>query len=290
LPEHEEVIESIVYATFGQELYLRETASAAGIIAQSGSWSERDGLTAQLAESLNYSSASMRTRVAEKLLQRLAAGSSVSERRFAFARLVAGIGDSEAQRELIYYAVARTDGLIGAIARDALTPYFLDGQPPRGATEDDLAKYNTGRLLTIEPMLTLPFLTWYARESFGFTSARTVALAMRILRQAGIILSVSLSGAPKRTLAYTLAPHGLSLAAFLWCLYDEFSCDPLAPSTDRIERAAFARTFVVPPAVIGARLREAEREGWIQFDTIAGTRRVYLPLSTDQLMTALLPE
>ncbi len=279
-----------MYATFGQEFYLRETAAAAGIIAQSGSWTHRDGLTAQVAQRLAYPSATMRARVAEKLLQRLSAGSRDSERRFAFARLVAEIGDSEAQRELIYYAVSRADGLIGALARDALTPYFLDGQPPRGATEEALAKYNTGRLLTIEPMLTLPFLTWYAREAFGFHSERTVALAMRILRQAGIVLSVSLSGAPKRTLAYTLAPHGLSLAAFLWCLYDEFACDSLPPSTDRIEQAAFARTFVVPPAVIGARLREAEREGWVQFATLAGARRVSLPLSTEQLLDALLPQ
>jgi hypothetical protein len=278
-----------VYATFGQEFYLRETAAAAGIIAQCGSWTHRDRLTAQLAQRLTYASASMRARVAEKLLQRLAAGSRDPQRRLAFARLVAGIGSSEAQRELIYYAAARADGLIGALARDALTPFFLDGQPPRGATEDDLAKYNTGRLLTIEPLLTLPFLNWYARAAFGFTSERSVALAMRILRQAGIVLSVSLPGAPKRTLAYTLAPHGLSLPAFLWCLYDEFACDPLPPSTDRIERATFVRTFVVPPAVIGARLREAEREGWVQFSTIAGARRVSLPLSPEQLVTALLP-
>jgi len=273
-----------VYATFGQELYARETVRAAELIAANGG----GGLAARIADHLPHPSPSTRERLATKLLQRLAAGSGDAEGREAFARLIAGLRDSEARRELIYYAVTRVDGLVGAIAREVLYPYFIDGQLPRGVAEADFVIHNTGRLLTVEPVLTLPFVAWYAAKQWDFLSARTVALAMRILRQAGILLAAPLTGGPRRTLAYTLAPHSLTRPALVWCLYDEFAAAPSIPTVDRIEHSAFARTFVVLPSVITARLRDAEREGFVRYTTSAGARRVVLPLSREEVIAGLL--
>lgn len=273
-----------MYAAFGQELYIRETARAAELLASSSN----GDLIARIAAALPHPSITTRTRLASKLLQRLAAGGGEAGQRQAFARLVAGLRDSEARRELIYYGVTRADRLVGAIAREVLYPYFVDGSLPRGVTEAEIVAHNTGRLLTVEPMLTLPFAVWYAAKQWDFHSARTVALTLRVLRQAGILLASPLTDGGKRTLAYTLAPHGLTLPAFIWCLYDEFASTPVSPTVDRIERSAFARTFVVPPSVIAARLRDAERAGFARSVGGAGARRVVLPLSREALLAGLL--
>jgi hypothetical protein len=274
-----------LYARFGQELYARETARVAEWIADANGTGSP---AACVAARLPYPSAATRDRLAAKFIQRLTAGCAGETGPETFARLLSGVGDPEAQRELAYYGAARADRLVGAVAREVVYPYFIDGALPRGVTENDVAAHNTGRLLTVEPVLTLPFVAWYAQTQWDFQSERTVALALRILRQAGLLLSTWLPGEARRTLAYTLAPHGLTLPAFVWGLYEEFAAFPIAPTLDRVERAAFVRTFVVPPAVIVARLRDAERTGFIRFTTAAGARRIILPLAREELIAGLM--
>ena len=274
-----------MYATFGQELYVRETARAAEMVAEAESDS---GLAAQVANGLPHPSAHTRARVASKLLQRLSNGVCCSERREAFVRLVAGTHDSAARRELVYYAVSRADAIVGAIAREALYPFFIDGKRPRAITETEFAIRNTHLLFTLEPVLTLPFLAWYAEKRWDFLSARTVALAMRIIRQAGIVLAGHIDQENRRMLAYMLAPHGITLPAFVWCIYDEFAEESPGPTADRIERSQFSRTFVIPPIVVGARLKEAERQGFVKGRTVSGVRRLLFPLGIEDLTAALL--
>jgi len=148
---------------------------------------------------------------------------------------------------------------------------------------------NTRRLFDIEPTLTLPFVTWYAARHWDFLSARTVALALRILRQAGILISTRYSGEQRRTLGYTLAPHGMTLPTFVWCLYDkmgeEAAASGLVPY--QIEGARFVKTFVVPPSVAAARLAEAERAGVVEIEG-GKAKRITLPLSTADLVEALI--
>jgi hypothetical protein len=43
---------------------------------------------------------------------------------------------------------------------------------------------------------------------------------------------------------------------------------------DRVERSAFARTFVVPPSLVDVRLDQAEQQGLLKTRVMAGARRV----------------
>jgi hypothetical protein len=278
-----------VYATFGQELYARETVRAAELIANAS----RDlfgetNYAAAVADALPHSSASTRARLATKLVQRLSAASDFADCPRDFARLLTGLGDSQVRRELVFYSVARADRIVAAIAREVLYPYFIEERLPRGVSDTEFALHNTWRLLMVEPLVTIPFIAWYAERYWDFVSARTVVLALRIFRQAGILNVSPLSGEERRTHACTLAPHGLSLAAFVWCLYDEFADVPMPPSFDRVERADFAQIFVAPPSVINALLHEAEQGGYLRLSDAEGSRRIELTLKREELVGRLL--
>ncbi len=208
---------------------------------------------------------------------------------FSFARLMAHLPDTQARRELVFYAAARADGLIEAIAREILYPYFIEECIPAPYEEDDFIMANAGLLLAPEPILTSGLVADYARLVWDFDSERTISLALRILRQAGILLSAPLLGERGRVAAYTLAPHGLSLPTLLWGLHDQYARQGVAPAWDQVGRARCARLFVVPPAVVSARLWEAERAGLVGFWNMVGTRRVLLKIrETDALSRLLL--
>jgi hypothetical protein len=278
-----------VYATFGQELYARETVRAAELIANaSGELFGELNYAAAVADALPHSSASTRARLAAKLVQRLSSASGFADCPRDFARLLTGLSDFQARRELVFYSVARADRIVGAIAREVLYPYFIEERLPRGVGETEFALHNTWRLLMVEPLVTIPFIAWYAERYWDFVSARTVVLALRIFRQAGILNVSPLSGEERRTHACTLAPHGLSLAAFVWCLYDEFADAPMPPSPDRVERADFAQIFVVPPTIISERLIEAEAAGYISWSYSGESKRMELTLKREELVSRLL--
>lgn len=308
-----------MYARFGQELYIRETIAAAAIVAVHGEESGERPLIARIADTLPHPSPATRMRVATKLLQRMLAGAAIpfdarrarnghanghpvsetvsrvpvgtevsQERLAAFARLLSSQADTHARRELVYFAAARADSLVGAIARDLLYPYFIENRIPDPYTEDEFIIANASLLLAPEPTLTAGVVVDYARRVWNFESERTVCLALRILRQAGILLSAPLLGERGRVHAYTLAPHGLSLSALLWGLYDEFGRENVAPAWDQVERAGFARLFVVQPSVVTSRLFEAERAGMVGFWSAGGSRRVALKVREPEALARLL--
>ncbi len=317
-----------MYARFGQELYIRETITAAAIIAEHAEQSDPRALTARVAEMLPHASCATRKRIATKLLQRLAAGAlpcpkgrpapalalaghaaqnghiphvtgqeeqgilptadTLPASIASFARLLAYIPDTQARHDLVFYAAARADSLIGAIAREILYPYFIEGCIPAPYSEDEFIMANAGLLLAPEPILTTGFVADYARRAWGFESERTVGLALRILRQAGLLLSAPLLGARGRVAAYTLAPHGLSLPALLWGFYDEFGGENLAPAWDQVSRSHFARLFVVPSSVVASRLWEAERVGLVGFWSAGGAKRVALKVREPEALARLL--
>jgi hypothetical protein len=213
---------------------------------------------------------------------------TVSESVASFARLLSHLPDTQARHDLVYYAAARADDLVAAIARDILYPYFIDGCIPAPYSEGEFIMANAGLLLAPEPIITTGFVADYARRTWGFDSERTVGLALRMLRQAGILLSAPLLGMRGRVAAYTLAPHGMSLPALLWGFYDEYGGASIAPAWDQVGRAPFARLFVVPPSVVASRLWEAERAGLIGFWSAGGTRRVALKVREREALARLL--
>lgn len=306
-----------MYARFGQELYVQETIAAATILAIHAEEGDPRPVLERVADSLPQRSPATRMRVAAKLLQRIAAGAaladtpgkrasvgSVSESGrdafiangngalptglTAFARLLSGLPDTQARRELVYYAAVRADKLVGAIARDLLYPYFIENRIPPPYTEDEFIMANAGLLLAPEPILTTGCVVDFARRAWGFESERTICLALRILRQVGVVFSSPLLDARGRVHAYTLAPHSLSLSALLWGLYEEFGRENLAPTWDRVGRAQCARLFVVPPSVVASRLWEAERAGLVGFWSAGGVRRVALKVRESEALARLL--
>ena len=302
-----------MYARFGQELYTRETIASASIIAEEMPRLRPADLSVRVAETLVHASDSTRRRVAAKIVQRLTAGAGVLEpdapgaraseggaRRAAqspscgrtrvacFSRLLAGLDDTQSRQDLVYFAAARVDALIGAIARDVLYPYFIEQRIPAPYSEDEFLAANACLLLAPEPIITTGLVADYARRVWRFESDRTVALALRVLRQAGIVLPCPILGERGRVMAWTCAPHGISLAALLWCLYDEFGTEGLTPGWDQICRAGFARTFVIPPAVVASRLLEAERAGYVGFWSVGSMRRVNIKIADPDALSRLL--
>jgi hypothetical protein len=305
-----------VYARFGQELYVQETIAAATILAIHAEEGDPRPVRERVADSLPQRSPATRLRVAVKLLQRITAGASVRATPgkrasvgdgspaamsvsqdadgslptglTAFARLLSGLPDTQARRELVYYAAARADKLVGAIARDLLYPYFIENRIPPPYTEDEFIMANAGLLLAPEPILTTGCVVDFARRAWGFESERTICLALRILRQVGVVFSSPLLDARGRVHAYTLAPHSLSLSALLWGLYEEFGRENLAPAWDQVGRAQCARLFVVPPSVVASRLWEAERAGLVGFWSAGGVRRVALKVREPEALARLL--
>ncbi len=289
-----------MYARFGQELYAHETLAAAAVLARAHT--ENEGLEAgalagRVALLLPEGTPAHRQRVAVKLLQRLSAGAYQNKGTHqedcqdsgAFAQLLAYLGDTQARQDLVYYGAARADALIGAIARDILYPYFIENRIPPPFGEDEFLVANAGLLLAPEPILTTGVVADIACRAWQFDSERTVTLALRVLRQAGILLSAPILGERGRVAAFTLAPHGLSLAALLWGLHHEYGHADDAPAWDQVCRSDFARLYVVPPSVIASRLMEAERAGLVAFWSMGGTRRVALKVrETDALARLLL--
>jgi hypothetical protein len=317
-----------VFTRFGQELYIRETIAAAAIVVVHEEEGSDRPLAERIADTLPQPSPATRRRIAIKLLQRITAGAAridspadgngvappskrqantahpasecspaplsaegngrVPKRTVAFARLLSSLPDTQARRELVYYAAACADGLIGALAQDLLYPYFIEDRIPAPYGEDEFIMANAGLLLAPEPILTAGCMADYARRVWGFECERTLCLALRILRQAGVLFSSPLLGQRGRVHAYTLAPHSLSLPALLWGLYDEFGRENLAPAWDQVARARFVQRFVVPPSVVHSRLWEAERAGLVGFWSVAGTRRVALKVREPEALTRLL--
>jgi len=260
---------------FGQELYLRETVEAARLL-------DRLGAGAHAAQAVSailpQSSPTTRRRVATKIVQRLHGGMAGSNARTAFVRLLAGLQDSEARRELVLYGTATSDLLVGAIARELLYPYFVEEGLPVGVTADEASLQRDGVLVTMERMLTLRVLGLYAERRWAFTSERCLRLGLRILQHAGVLFPQRIRGASGAVQGYVQAPHGMSLPTLVWCFHAELSAASPPPTEDRVLTADFARTLVAPPSLVHARLREAEREGLLSVRHGPGGRRVTAPL------------
>jgi hypothetical protein len=289
-----------LYTRFGQELYLRETVSAARVVAESGDLPLPE-LAERIAATLPHTSPTTRHRIAIKLLQRLtAATTEITDERThrssktspqtlaCMARLTTCVEDTSAQSDLVYYAACRCDKLIGAIASEILYPYFIENRIPGPFTEDEFITSNANLLLAPEPVITCGFAADYARRVWGFESERTVILALRVMKQAGILMASPLLGEQGRIMAYTLAPHSISLSALMWGLYHEFHGQPTPPAWDQVGRSSVARLFLASSSLVTSKLFEAERCGLVGFWSGSGMRRVHFKVSEPEALMRLL--
>lgn len=250
-------------STFGQELHLRETVAAARLLDREGFGPDA---VVRIARSLPQPSPITRERLARKILQRLRLGAGGTDGLPAFVRLLSRSEDASARRELLTYATALADPLVERIASDILYPLFVEGSLPRGAQAEDISLQRDGFLLSVEPCVTVRFLTRYAAEQWGYTAERCIRLAMRIVEQGGLVLSQRLRGPGMRVTGYMLAPHGVSLITFVWCFLVEHGRRSTPFTRASILGARFVRALLLSPSVVEARLDQALRQGFVQVD------------------------
>jgi len=245
------------FTTFGQELYADDAADALRLALKVETRAE---LREQLAAALAQPSEKTRVRIADKLIQRLIPVERSKVIVSPFVRLAAGIRDTQARAELIYYRTAQTDAIIAAIAADVFYPYFVGGRPPQGFSAAQFRIANTGALFEYDNVITRSFVCAYARKAWGFRSEATVSRALRVLREAGLIEVLPGEAGGARQPAFALRPHTMRLPTFAFCLYEEFAAQQ-APSLalDQVHSADFARMFIVRPVDLTAMAEEARR-------------------------------
>jgi DNA-binding transcriptional ArsR family regulator len=244
-------------AAFGQELYPDDAARALCLALETET---RADLHAGLAAALPQPSAKTRTRIADKLIQRLVPVQRGKVVVTPFVRLAARTTDARARTELIYYRTAQADAVIAAIAAEIFYPYFIQARPPKGLSATQFRMANTGALFDYDNVITRPFISTYARRAWDFNSEPTLTRALRVLREAGLIEILPGPPGGARHPSFAPAPHTMTLPTFVFCLYEHFaSRRSPALALDQIQNADFARMFVVRPVDVTALLEQARR-------------------------------
>ena len=260
-------------ATFGQELYLQESIRAiesfsdlpVPTIRDARSRGTDDNLLAAVATILPHPSENTRLRVASKLIQRYFKGSP------AYLTLIKSLKCDAERRELLYWRAARTDGVIAAIAREVFYPYFVLNALPKGYDESSFRMANTATLFSVDRIISRDFAVRYAREAWGFDSERTITLALRIMKQAEILDSISVKLGRRHVLGYFPQPHSLKPEVFAYCLYEEFSPSlgqelNSCPSPDRIQNGDCSKLFLLNRLQVDSLLKTLNKRKWVEFE------------------------
>ena len=242
-------------ATFGQELYFQESIRAIECFSDLPA---DDQLLAKIAELLPHPSENTRLRVASKLVQRFFKAG------LPYLRLVKSLKSDAVRRELLYWRIARTDEVVAAIARDIFYPYFVLNTLPKGYDESSFRMANTATLFSVDRIVSRDFAVRYAREAWGFDSARTVTLALRIMRQAEILDSISVKLARRHVLGYFPQPHSLKPEVFAYCMYEEFLGDH--PTPDRIQNGDCSKLFFLNRLQVDSLLKTLAKRKLIEFE------------------------
>lgn len=267
------------FTVFSQELYYDESIRAIESFADAP---RRRELHARIAESLPYPSAAMRDRVASKIIQRFfvnppaglphpnpprnGEGVAGSYPATAFLRLVAGIKREDLRRDLLYWRTARTDAIIEALAGELFYPHFVLGQIPQGYSEAEFHATNTATLFAIDGVITRDFAIEYARKVWEFDSPRTIALALRIMRQAEVVDATSVVLGRRRVHGYYPLPHTPRVEAFAYCVYEEFLGEGPVVAIDQLRNSAFAKVFLLGGLQIDSLVKSAERHKLLAAD------------------------
>ncbi len=266
-------------ATFGQELYFEESMKAIETLsgAQDG-----ERLSAAIAELLPHPSNATRLRVASKISQRFFRPPD------AFLAMVRTARDEASKRDLLYWRTARTDGIIASLAAQVFYPYFVLCELPQGYDDSTFRLANTSTLFSVDRIISRDFAITYAREMWGFDSVRTVILALRIMRQAGLLESVLLEVMGRHVLGYYPKPHPMSVEVFAYCLYEEFFDESPTVALDRIYNADCVKCFLLLPYQVDSILKELQERGLVTTVAYPGGRHIRLNAEDMEQLVILL--
>ena len=273
-------------STFGQELYLEASVQAVRLALQT---SDRAQLKQRLMAALPQPSPKTRESIANKLIQRLIPTPGGQVQITPLMRLLAGSSDRRTREELVFYAAARADRVIAAIATEILYPWLVRGRPPAGYSQAEFSLANTAELLEGERVVTRPFVSRYARERWNFASEATLSRALRALAQAGLIQPLVRTIGQQRQISFARLPAVLTLASFVFCFQEELGSRPTPIALDQVQNAFFARLFLLDPLQVTALLEQARRASLLRA-VGAGARRRFAPVHPDlsQLVETLL--
>ncbi|MCX6375918.1 MAG: hypothetical protein NTU88_07815 [Armatimonadetes bacterium] len=259
------------FATFGQELYFEESIRA---IESFFDDIEPDHLSAKIASTLQQPSEATRLRVASKIVQRCFKTADGKSRSQAFLKLVKSCKSESNQRDLLYWRAARTDGIIAALAAEVFYPYFVLNTLPKGYDEETFRMANTATLFADDKVISSDFAVRYAKETWGFDSARTVTLALRIMKQAWMLESVSVKLGRRHVLGYYPQPHLLQPEVFAYCLYEEFMDHAPTVSLDRIHNGDCVKLFFVSRLHADSLLRKLAGRKLVEFKALPGGKHI----------------
>ena len=265
------------FAVFGQELYLEESIKA--IEAFRDEPLDRH-LSAKIAELLPHKSQSTRLRVATKIVQRFF-------KTAAFLKFINTVKSESSKHDLLYWRAARTDNIISEIAREIIYPYFVLDSIPEGYDESSFHLANTATLFVVDRVISSDFAEAYAKKIFHFDSPRTVALSLRIMKQAGILDAVTVKLGRRHVSGYYTQPHSLQPEVFAYCVYEEFGGDAI--SLDRLENGDCVKLFFLNRLQVESLLKSLERKKLIEYITLPGGKSIrFTSSSLDDLVSALI--
>jgi len=240
--------------TLGQELHFEESLLAARLAA---GLDKRIALTKALVEKLPQESPTTRLRIAEKLVQRLVPIQRGAVQATPFLRFLAETKDLQAAREIIFYRTARTDAIVAALACEVLYPVLIERSAPKGLSAQQFRIMNTAALFEVDSVVTRQFVIEYAARAWNYRSRASILRALRILRQAGLIDQVVVSERPT-TIGFAVAPHSLTVPAFVLLLYEELPARQRAGfAVHHVQQCSLARLFLLPPLQLSALLEKA---------------------------------
>lgn len=251
------------FTVFSQELHYDESIRAIESFADAP---RRKELHARISEALPYSSYTTRDRVATKIIQRYFVNPDGTFPAAAFLKMVSARKSDEIRRDLIYWRAARTDPLIEAVAGELFHAYFVLGKIPQGYGEPEFHMLNTATLFSVDSVITRDFAIEYARRVWGFDSPRTIALALRIMRQAGILDTISVTLGRRRVHGYYPLPHIPRPEVFAYCICEEFLSESPLISTDRLRNSAFAKVFLLSGLQMDSLAKAAEKKKLLAAD------------------------
>jgi hypothetical protein len=244
--------------TLGQELHLNESVLTTRLAVKSET---RAALTRALVEALPQSSTKTRLRLAEKLIQRLVQVEHGKIVLTPVVRFIASTRDAQAQRDLVFYCMAKTDAIVEVLASEVLYPVLIESRPPKGLTAADFRAMNTATLFEMDRIVTRRFVGEYAGLTWGFRSQQSITRALRAMRQAGLLDHVRVSERPALS-GFALAPHSLSLAAFMLALHEELQprFRPGFP-LHHVQSGSLARLFLLAPLQLSNLVEKARKAG-----------------------------
>ncbi|MHB0997740.1 MAG: hypothetical protein ACYC27_00725 [Armatimonadota bacterium] len=261
------------FSTFGQELYLQESIDA---LDRFHDTQEHGQLRTHLADVLPHKSINTRLRVASKIIQRLFTTPGLEDITPSFVHLVNSMTNENDKCDLIYWRTARTDSIIKVIASEIFYPYFIQHSFPAGYTEESFHIANTRSLFEIDRVITSDFATHYAEKMWNFNSGRTVKLALRIMRQAGILDSILIKIGKSSVYGYYTQPRTMKPETFGYCLCEEFMNESsgIMASLDQVQSSDCVKIFLLNKLQVDSMLKYLERKKLITFISRHGGRYI----------------